>query len=110
MTPTNDKVMLREERKGADERYLWAYLDDEGSLHIDGQDLGPSTGPVSPDGEYEWFTTIRAPHVAELSELLGCPPGDAILGVLESRYSGDASYELERIIRESHLPVERFSC
>jgi hypothetical protein len=43
----------------------------EGSLHVDGQDLGPSTAPVSHDGEYEWFTTVRAPNVRRLVELLG---------------------------------------
>ena len=53
-------VTLRDERDGADRRHLAAYLDDEGDLHIDGQDLGPGTRMVSEDGEYEWFTTIAA--------------------------------------------------
>src|SRR5687767_248977 len=52
------EVMLREEHSGPDHRYLWAYLDQVGNQHIDGQDLGPDTTPVSSDGDYEWFQTI----------------------------------------------------
>jgi hypothetical protein len=52
---TRREVQLRAERDGADARFLWAYLDDEGGLHIDGQDLGPGTAISSDDGEYEWF-------------------------------------------------------
>jgi hypothetical protein len=47
-------VRLREERSGADSRFLDAYLDGEGNLHVDGQDLGPATsmsaGTVSTSG------------------------------------------------------------
>jgi hypothetical protein len=48
--PTRRQVILRNERSGLDTRHLWAYLDDEGNLHIDGQDLGPATAPVSTSG------------------------------------------------------------
>jgi hypothetical protein len=30
------RVVLRDEPPGADRRFLWAYLDPEGNLHIDG--------------------------------------------------------------------------
>ena len=56
-------VTLHSERSGADSRYLWAYLDDAENLHVDGQDLVPSTSIVSADGEYEWFKTIAARDV-----------------------------------------------
>jgi hypothetical protein len=88
---------------------LWAYVDSEGSLHVDGQDLGPSTAPVSDDGEYEWFTTVRATHVLRLVELLGGDQDSDVLDLLTKRYSGMGSYELERVIRESDIPVERLS-
>ena len=49
-----NKVTLRSERSGRDVRTLWAHVDVDGNLHVDGQDLGPRTAPVSVDGEYEW--------------------------------------------------------
>jgi hypothetical protein len=65
-------------------------------------------GLLSDDGEYEWFTTVRATHVLRLVELLGGDPDSDVLDLLAQRYSGIGSYELERVIRESDIPVERF--
>lgn len=101
-------VQLRSEKSGADSRYLWAYLDEDGALHIDGQDLGPATAMVSSDGEYEWFHTIRAAHVGQLVALFGGEPGDDVLDLLERHYTGLSSYDLEAILRNSDIPVERF--
>ena len=64
-------VTLRDETNGPDSRHLWAHLDQEGNLHIDGQDLGPKTVIVSSDGEYEWFETIDRSDLAKLIGLLG---------------------------------------
>ena len=100
------KVMLREERTGRDGRFLWAYVDDSGRLHIDGQDLGPGTAPVSSDGEYEWFSTIAAADVPRVVALLGGQPGDDVLDVLERGFTGAASYDLEARLRASDIPVE----
>jgi hypothetical protein len=103
------KVILRNERRGDDWRNLWAYLGPDGSLHIDGQDLGPGTEMVSGDGEYEWFRTIQAEHVPRLVEMLGGEAGTDVLDLLASRYSGPGSYELERLIRESDIPTAFFA-
>jgi hypothetical protein len=100
--------MLRDEQDGPDRRYLWAYLTPDGALHVDGQDLGPATAPVSADGEYEWFRTIRAEHLPQLVELLGGEPGTDVLNLLAERYTGENTGELERVLRESGLPVELF--
>jgi hypothetical protein len=51
-------VVLRDERSGGDIRHLEAFLDENGSLRLEGHDLGPGTAPVSQDGEYEWFGII----------------------------------------------------
>ena len=102
------KVVLREERSGPDRRNLWAYFDPDGALHIDGQDLGPATAPVSADGEYEWFKTIQPAHLPRLVELLGGEAGTDLLALLAERYTGAGSYELERVLRESGVPVEVF--
>ncbi|HUH07074.1 MAG TPA: hypothetical protein VML96_04615 [Egibacteraceae bacterium] len=98
------KVQLRAERSGLDRRNLWAWVDASGDLHLDGQDLGPSTAFVSDDGEYEWERTIAAVDVPRLIELLGGQTGADVLDLLEQRYSGEESYELERLLRESDVP------
>ena len=103
-------VMLRSETSGPDSRYLWAYLDEAGRLHIDGQDLGPATAPVSPDGEYVWFKTIAAADVPRVVALLGGRTGEDVLDVLERDFTGPGSYELERRLRQSTIPVEFHSC
>lgn len=100
-------VTLRSEASGADRRSLWAWLDEAGNLHIDGQDLGPATVMVSEDGEYEWFQTIRKSDLPRLLELLGAGVDDDILDVLADRWSEEKSYELELLLRESDIEVER---
>jgi hypothetical protein len=103
---TGRKVSLREEHDGRDHRFLWAYVDDEGALHIDGQDLGPATEIVSSDGEYEWFKTIAAADVPRVVALLGGRPGDDVLDVLERDFTGTGSYELESRLRGSDIPID----
>jgi len=102
------RVVLRDEREGHDSRHLWAYLDTEGALHIDGQDLGPNTGLVGDDGEYEWFQRIPAGKVPRLVAILGGDPADDVLDILERHWTGDRSGELERLLRESDLEIERY--
>lgn len=100
-------VRLRAERDGLDRRFLDAYLDAEGNLHIDGQDLGPGTAPVSSDGEYEWFETIRATHLPRLRELLDAGHDEDLLDVLERSWSGPRAGDLEALLRDSDIPLER---
>ena len=102
------RVTLRSEQDGRDSRFLEAYLDRDGNLHIDGQDLGPSTAIVSSDGEYEWFETIRAEHLPRLRELLGLDPDEDLLTGLARDWNGTEAGDLETIIRKSGIPVERF--
>lgn len=98
--------MLRAEEQGEDFRYLWAYLDRRGNLHIDGQDLGPGTAVVSADGEYEWFRTISRRKVPKLVKLLGGRRRENVLDLLERGYTGKGSYDLERKLRESGIPTK----
>ncbi len=101
-------MTLREERDGDDYRHLAAYVDAEGRLHVDGQDLGPATAIVSDDGEYEWYKTIAAGDVPRVVALLDGQPGDDVLDLLARNWTGARSYELERRLRESDIPVELF--
>jgi hypothetical protein len=100
------KVTLRDEDDGRDRRFLDAYLDDAGNLHIEGQDLGPSTWPMSGDGEYEWRRIIKAQDVPHLLTLLGAPPGANVLDVLEEHWSGKRAGDLEALIGTSDIPVD----
>jgi len=98
-------VMLREERRGPDQRFLWAYVDELGNLHIDGQDLGPGTAAGSSDGEYEWFQTIAANDIARVVELLAGETTDGVLDLLERDWLGERTYELEKRLRESDIEI-----
>jgi hypothetical protein len=102
-TPTT--VQLRSEHNGADHRYLIAHLEPNGDLRLSGQDIGPGTSAVSSDGEYEWENVVPAAHIPALLEALGAPADADILAELAARWTGPASYELERCLRESDIPV-----
>jgi len=101
------QVRLRSEHDGDDHRYLDAYVDDAG-LHIDGHDLGPGTAPVSVDGEYEWFQTIAPADIPRVVALLDGKAGQDILDLLERNWTAPGrSYELERRLRASTIPIKR---
>ena len=101
------RVTLRDEVSGEDARHLRATLTDKGALRIDGQDFGPSTALVSPDGEYEWVTVVSRDHLPTLISLLGGSPHDDVLDLLEENWTGPRSYDLERLLRESVIPFDR---
>jgi hypothetical protein len=106
MTSRKHVVELRDEVDRRDSRFLSASITDTGDLLIAGQDLGPSTWPVSSDGEYEWRRTIKAENFPALLELLEAPPDADMLQVLASHWTGPASYELEERIRDSGIPSQ----
>ena len=98
-------VLRKEERADGSRLRLWAYLDTAGQLHIEGQELGPVTRSISSDGEYEYFKIVAPEHIPRLRTILGGAPGEPILDLLERDWTGERSYALEDILRESDLPV-----
>ena len=102
-------IALRAEEKGPIWSYLDASLNAEGNLVLAGQDLGPGTAIVSPDGEYEFWITVKAGHFPQLLALLEANPDADVLQVLAEHWTGERSYELERLIRGSAIPQEFFS-
>lgn len=99
-------IELRSEKREDGSRLsLWAYLDTEGRLHIEGQDLGPITKVVSSDGEYEYFKTIAAEDIPRLIKLLGSEPGDNVLDVLEQKWTGERSFDLEELLEKIDIRV-----
>ncbi len=61
---------------------------------------------VSADGEYEYFKMVAKADIPRLIELLGGKPEDDILSLLARSWTGEKSYELERILREGPIPAE----
>lgn len=100
-------VVLRDELTAGGRRVLTAHVDERGNLHIDGQDLGPGTAMVSSDGEYEWFQVIAAVDIPAVVALLDGQAGDDVLDLMATGWVGARSYELERRLRESTIPIER---
>jgi len=100
-------VELRDDRTGETWYRLWAYLDDGGNLHVNGQDLGPSTSVVSPDGEYEYYLTFAAEVIPRIVEVLDGEPGEPVLDVLR-RWTGDRSSVAER--RLNRIPHRLYTC
>lgn len=106
---TRTVTLLDESREDTSRLHLSALLEPDGELRIEGQDLGPITAPISPDGEYEYFYTVRPNDVPALITALGGRPGDDILTVLRERWSGRDSYGLDQAIRDSGVPYSFFA-
>ncbi|MGL5826614.1 MAG: hypothetical protein ACRCYU_17660 [Nocardioides sp.] len=104
-------VTLRSVDVDGGHRALWAYVDAQGALHIDGQDLGAGTEIVSPDGEYEWFKTYSATDVPAIITLLDGEDSHDVIDLLEQRWVGEQrSYELERRLSGCGIPFSFYSC
>ena len=95
-------------RDGEDDRYLTAWVDEQGRLHVDGQDFGPATAVVSSRGEYEWFHTIAAADVPRVLVLLGADADADILDVLERDWTHDRSGAFERLLSDSDIDLDTF--
>lgn len=57
-------------------------------------------------GAYEWFKTYRGLDVPRVVALLGGAVGDNILDLLAERWTGAQSYALEKLLRDSDVPVK----
>ena len=102
-------MSLRNTRDGLGTRYLDARLLDDGSVSIQGQDLGAGVERAfgSGNSEYEWAWTVRPEHVAELLSALDS--GDDVLAALARRFSGDAAAGLQPFLVEHGIPYESWS-
>jgi hypothetical protein len=93
--------LQNEQREDGSWLNIDASLERDGTVQITGQDFGPVTKNISPDGEYEWFYTIASKDVPALVVALGGQPGTDIIDLLEQRWSGDAAYKLDGAIESS---------
>lgn len=102
-------VTLRESRDEGGSRSLTARLRSDGTLLIEGQDIGPGVEAFFGPGltEYEWAWTIRPPGVRALKLALAC--GDDLLVALRNRFSGDAAADLQPFLDGNSVPYEPWS-
>jgi hypothetical protein len=96
-----DSVTLRSSRDANGSQHLSASLQSNGTLSIDGQDIGRT------QGEYEWALTIQPPEVEKLKTALAC--GDDVLAALATKFSGDAAAGLETFLNSNGVSYEFWS-
>jgi hypothetical protein len=99
------KIVLRDTQNGEDRRKLWAELKADGSFQITGLDLGPLSRNLTGDGSYEWELTVSPEDVPRVVEVLGGESGEDVMEILAQRYTGAASSDVERLIRENGIPA-----
>ena len=104
---TSDKVVLRNTRDGHDTRYLWASIDDEGDLVIQGQDLGPAVEEIFGFREYEWAWTISAKDCKKLCAALGTKSD--LLAALQDRFSGERAGDLYSFLESEGVEIDAWS-
>ena len=82
---------------------LWARVDEEGNLSIEGQDLGPrdEDGDLA---EYEWSTFVAAQDVPAVAQLLGASDGEDVLDIISRDWLRVEGSGLEKLIRVSGIP------
>ncbi len=104
-------ITLREDHTGHDVRRLWARVDANGDLLIEGQDLGPGVASFWGAGssEYEWIITVRAPHIPSLVAALGGRSGDDVLSLLAGRFRDDDRCASKSFLEERGVPIEFWS-
>lgn len=90
-----------------DVRYVDISIAGEGDLVWAGHDLGPSVGILSPGStEYEFWRTIRKPHLPALAEAMGVSIG-ALPSAVRERFTSDV--ELQRFAEGLGIPTEFYS-
>ena len=104
-------IVLRKERSGADVRYLGARLEEDGSLRIEGQDLGPAVESFWGPGqsEYEWDISGSAADVPAFVLALGGAEGDDVLDVLASRFAEDQMCATKVFLDEHGIPNDSWT-
>ena len=91
-------------------RTLWASLDPDGSLVIEGQDRGPQVQVFGPDfREYEWSWRASAGDLSRIVELLGGGQEEDPLEVLVRWALGRKGEDPGSYLRNAGVPLEFWS-
>ncbi len=102
-------VTLRDSRDQDGARRLDARLQSDGTLLIEGQDIGPGVERFFGPGmtEYEWAWTIRPQSVTALKKAL--KSDDDVLSALKDRFSGAAAADLKPFLDDNGVAYEAWS-
>lgn len=103
----NKKIILREERKAGDYRFLGAEIKDNGNLVFEGQDLGSGVEGAFGCSEYEWYWTIKEQDIPKLKDAIGGRGN--VLKLLEKNFSNEKAANLYEFMQEHNIPFESWS-
>lgn len=85
-------------------------LDPDGTLRIEGHDMGAGPEAFWGDTEYEFERTVRPGDVERLRDVLGLGTGDDLIAVLAARFNGSGgSLRLEQLLKAEGIPSEFWS-
>lgn len=96
-------VVLRDEKKPGNSRYLCVYFNGDGDLVFKGQDYGTDVKDFFQVSEYEFAQTIKKEYLPKLAELLG-NTGE-ILTLIETHFSGASASNISSFMTENEIPV-----
>jgi len=101
-------MMLRDIQDENGRRQQSASLQIDGTLLIEGHDLGRGVESFFGSGqfEYEWALKILSPGVEKLKLALSC---DDLMVALKDRFSGNASADLQAFLDDNAVPYEFWS-
>ena len=109
--PSPDRVILRHTEGPDGARHLEARREPDGSIVIEGQDLGRGVEGVFGAGtsEYEWTRTIACQSVPAAIHALGGAPGDDLLDLLARWTAANGGQDPSVTLDEASVPMERWS-
>ena len=110
MEPIN-KIILRDIKKPNENRkyYLTMEIKEDGHLYLSGYDYTPVAKDFTGDSEYEYDITIRSTEFPSIRSAFNIPAEENILDFLLSNYSGEKSFEFERLLNEKKIKSEFWS-
>lgn len=102
-------IVLRDTQDKGGRRQLSACLQGDGTLLIEGHDMGPGVSNwFGPDvTEYEWSISLPPSGVEKLKLALSCQ--DDLLTALLDRFSGEASGGLQAFLDKHAGPYDFWS-
>jgi hypothetical protein len=103
-----ERVILRDTRDASGTRFLEARVGPDGTLRIEGQDLGRGVTEVFGEGlsEYEWWWRLPPDHLDEAAATLGGAPGEPILAVIGRWGAAHPGADPGSALREAGLPID----
>ena len=82
-------------------------LTSEGSLRLEGQDLGPFVQQFFGHSEYEFVRSVSPAGVDQLRQALGLSPGDDLIATLAAQFQGPGgSSRLEKYLETQGIESE----